>query len=293
LNWTLGVLLAVCIAAGLFVWLAWQAAFGPGLTREQTARILVHDMKFGGRAKDKAIKYGDAILPLIQTESAGFTALNGRNSFWISEVLGEIDSDSSRVMLLDLYGRTNRLVRLIGAVGLAHQHALPDRIDEDNFLIQIVREDASQRETELAIIALGRSEDPAALPCLLNVLRKRPSGYWHHAYACQATARIGSREAVPVLRDCLKSPDFHALPDAFRALIALGDREAVPLAIARISPDLKGYNSGWIVGELKRVTGTSYGYDAEAWNRWWNSTKATWQIPEQFLAPWDEQDPVY
>ena len=98
---------------------------------------------------------------------------------------------------------------------------------------------------------------------------------------------------MPVLEQCLRSRDFHALPDAFRALIALGDREAVPLTIARVSPDLKGYNSGFVVGELKKVTGRSYGYDGEAWKNWWDSANSTWQIPEEFLKPWDEQKRTY
>jgi hypothetical protein len=64
------------------------------------------------------------------------------------------------------------------------------------------------------------------------------------------------------------------------------------LAIARVSPDLKDYNSGFVVVELKKVTSRSYGYDREAWKKWWDSAKNTWQIPEQFLKPWDEQKDI-
>lgn len=289
LKWVLGVLLVILIAAILFVRHAWIATFGPGSTKEETARILVHDLKFGARAKQKAVEYGDTILPLIQAESEDFTGLNARNAFWIAGVLGTIKTDKSRAILLDLYSRTNSLAKLTGAVGLAQQKALPDRIDEDSFLVQTVRNEKFQAETQLAIIALGKSKNPAALPCLLDVLRKRPTDYWNHAYACEALACIGSRDAIPVLRECLLSPEFYALPEAFRSLVALGDREAVPLAIARVSPDLKGYNSGFVVGELKKVTGRSYGYDGQAWKNWWESVKTNWQIPDRFLKPWDEQ----
>lgn len=291
-KWILGALLVLAIGAMLLARSVWMATFGPGSTKEETARFLVHDLKFGGRAQHKAVGYGDAILPLIQAESSDFTRLNGRNAFWIAEVLGAVKTDQSRAMLLDLYARTNSIQKLTGAVGLAQQGLLPGEIDEGSFLVQTVRVGTGQTERELAIIALGKSTNHAALPCLLDVVR-RPAGYWDHACACEALARIGSRESVAVLRECLRSPEFHALPEAFRALIALGDREAVPLAIARVSPELRGYNSGFVVGELKKVTGRSYGYNGQKWHTWWESAKTSWQIPEHFLKPWDEQKDLY
>lgn len=284
----------IIIALLLFCGTAWlYQIFGPGITKEQTARILVHDFKFGGRAKQKAIKYGDAILPLIMKESDDFSKLDNRNSYWIAEVLGKIQTDQSRTILKDLYTRTNKIKRLTGAIGLAEQGIFPDRIDEESFLVRTVRTDPEQTETQLAIIALGKTKDPKALPCLLDILKRRPIDYWHHAYACEAIARIHSQEAIPVLRDCMKSDQYYALPEAFRALIALGDRQAIPLAIARISPEIKNKNSGFVVKELKKVTGKSYGYDRTKWEKWWETVKAQWQIPEKFTKPWDEQAEMY
>ena len=271
----------------------YQAAFGPGKTMDETAGILVHDSKFGMRAKQKAIQYGDEILPLIQKESEDFTILNGRNSFWISDVLGAIQTDRSRAMLTDLYSQTNAIARLTGAIGLARHKALPDPVDENSFLVQNVRTDPGQTETQLSIIALGWTKDEKALPCLLDLLKQRPIDYWHHAYACEALARIRSKEAIPVLRDCLKSEQFYALPSAFRTLRALGDREAVPLAIARVTPEIEDKNSGFVVSELKKVTGKSYGYNQARWQEWWTSVQDKWQIPEQFTKPWDEQEQMY
>jgi HEAT repeat protein len=273
---------------GVIGWF-YQTMLGPGFTKRETARILVHDDKFGMRAKQKAIRYGDAIVPLIKAESDDFKKLNSRNAIWIAEVLGSIQTEDARKILKDLYSRTGDIHRLTGAMGLAQQGIFPDRINEGSFLVETVRSDKWQEGTELAIIALGRTKDPNALPCLLDVLRKRPLGYWHHAYACQAVARIQLQEAVPVLRDCLKSDTFYALPDAFRALITLGDRQAVPLAIARIAPGIKDYNSGFVVSELEKVTGKDYGYDRAKWEKWWDEVKDVWQIPEAFTKPWDDQ----
>lgn len=287
-------LTVIIVTLPLFCGAAWlYQIFGPGITKEQTAQILVHDFKFGGRAKQKAIKYGDAILPLIKKESDDFSKLDNRNSYWIAEVLGKIQTDQSRTILKGLYTRTNKIARLTGAIGLAEQGIFPDRINEESFLVRTVRADPEQTETQLAIIALGKTKDPKALPCLLDILKRRPIDYWHHAYACEAVARIHSQEAIPVLRDCMKSDQYYALPEAFRALVALGDRQAVPLAIARISPEIKNKNSGFVVNELKKVTGKSYGYDRTKWEKWWGKAKEEWQIPEKFTKPWDEQAEMY
>jgi len=260
----IAVLLALVGVAGCagFLYHQYRADFGPGGSMEETAHIIVHDSKFGMRAIRKAIQHGDKILPLIHTER-------------------------SLAILSDLYTRTNAVARLTGAIGLAQHKALPDPVDENSFLVQNVRADPSQTETWLSIIALGWTKDEKSLPCLIDLLKQRPMDYWHHAHACEALARIGSELAIPVLRDCLKSEQFYALPSAFRALIALGDREAVPLAIARVAPENKGKNSGFVVRELEKVTGKSYGYRQSRWEKWWISVKDQWQIPGEFTKPRD------
>jgi hypothetical protein len=278
-------LAVVVIGASLFgyFYLRWV-----GVTSSDTARILVHDDKFGARAIDKAILHGDSILPIIQWESNNFQLLNNRNSFWIAEVLGSIKTPRSKAIMMDLYSRTDLTARLVASIGLAKQGIFPDAINEQSFLVKVVQKDGFNDNYQLAIIALGWTKNRNALPCLLDLLRKRNIDYWDHAYACEAVSRIHSSEAIPVLRDCLRSEGFYALPQAFSALVSLGDRDAVPLAIARIGPDLRGYNSGDVVNELERVTGESFGYEQSKWNEWWKSAKSSWQLPSKYIVPLDE-----
>ncbi len=155
------------------------------------------------RARDKAVQHGDAILPLIRKESKNSTALNNRNAFWIAEVLGAIQTDRSRTVLMDLYSRTNTLARLTGAIGPAQHGALPDPINEESFLVRYVRANPVQTETHLSIIALGWTMDEKAIPCLFELLQKRHIGCRYQVHACETLARVGSRDAIPVLRDCL------------------------------------------------------------------------------------------
>ena len=67
----------------------------------------------------------------------------------------------------------------------------------------------------------------------------------------------------------MRSDDFYALPNAFLALIALSDVNAIPLAIDRISPEIKDKNSGFVVQELEKATGQKYGFDKNKWKQWW------------------------
>ena len=288
-----GVLLMLTTLAGFLGYTYYRSRkeFGPGGSIDETAHILVYDFKFGHRAKQKAIKHGDAILPIIQQKTNNFAHLDHSNVFRFADVLGAIQTERSRAILTELYDRTDPISRLLGAVGLAQHDAFPDAIEEKSFLVTIVRMNPGQTEMFLAIKALGLTRKQAAIPCLLELLTKHEIGYASfHSYACEAIARIRSLDAIPILRDCLKSAEFYALPQAFRALITLGDREAVPLAIARLTPELSKHRRRSLVKELHRVTGQFWRHHQTGWNRWWRSVADDWRIPKAYRKPWDEQN---
>lgn len=284
-----GAILFLAIVAGIGVF--WYSAFGPGWTMHDTARILVHDDKFGARAQSRAISYGDSILPVLATESDDFRGLNWRNAFWIADVLGANRSNLSRSMAANLYSRPGHLPHLVGAVALAEQGDFEER--DANELLASIPQMHDESEVELAVLALGKAHAGVAIPMLLTMLDEDGMDYWRAAYACDAVARIGDKRAIPRLQSCLRRPRFYALPNAFRALVALGDRNAVPLAIARVSPDIREYNSGFVVKELETVTGKRFGFSQTAWAKWWESVEQTWQIPPKFLEPFDLQPLVY
>ena len=81
------------------------------------------------------------------------------------------------------------------------------------------------------------------------------------------------------LRAYLRDASFYALPNAFRALVVLGDGDAVPLVIDRIAPDLRGYVAGKVVEELEDTTGQGFGFSRDEWKNWWHSVEDSWQLP--------------
>lgn len=290
--------------------------FLPPITPKSAAKALVEGRDFGDSGVAMANRFGDSIIdPLIQY-SKDFSLLNGRNSSRIAEVLGKNKSVKSNEILVSLWNRENPYARLVGAIGLAQHHEFPKKLDADSFLIQHVQDwieyqrgkpstDSPQfgewmmneaevkSKADLSILALSYIGDSKALPHILTVLRLRGVEYWTHATACEAVARIASTDAIPVLEDCLKSPDFSALPYAFRALITLNDKQAIPLAIARVTPEIKNYNSGFVVKELSMVTGKDFGYNREQWQSWWKSNEQSWTIPSEYRKPYDEQRKLY
>ena len=79
--------------------------------------------------------------------------------------------------------------------------------------------------------------------------------------------------------------DFYATRAAMLALLGLGDKEAIPLAIERIDPEGSGWHAERLVEELEDVTRQSLGHDKAAWRAWWESVQDTWQIPAEFVGP--------
>jgi len=269
------------------------------LTPNAVAEILVHDDISAINVVTIAKGMGDQILNPLQRESKNYFLLNRVNSFCIADVLASNPSGRAESVSRDLYESEDILQRLVGAISLAARGGLPEKITADCFLVSVVHRDIPEvlsEHVELATIALGMTRSTNAVPFLIELLDSRSAPYWTHAYACQALAviRDTNTNTISMLRQCLKDPDFYALPDAFRALIALGDKHAVPLAIDRISSELKETNSGFLVLELEKVTGQNYGYDRHRWNRWWLDAEESWSVPSRFVdIPFKMQTPVY
>jgi hypothetical protein len=272
---------AVSIGVLLLVLAFFTSVFWyPGITPMQTARILAQDSDFGMRGLRLGRLWGDRILTPLREASNDFSDLNGRNAFWISELLAQNASLSSNRLSLELYQRPSSLAHLVGSIGLAAHGALPrnefleggslnELLKNEHLVLSVERMSIDTTSIELSLVAAKYARATESVPSIIRILQQRPASYWVHAYACDALGAIGDQRAVPVLEEAMRTEDFHALPNAFAALFNLSGDRAIPLAIDRISPEIRGRNAGYIVQELEKVTGKNYGYDQEQWRQWW------------------------
>lgn len=261
----------VVVVAILFAVLTEWAWF-PGLTPQSSAAILIHDPKFGFRALGRANAYGDNFIDALRSESNDFQDLDNRNSFWVAEVLGSRDSPLAISTAKELYARAGKFQYLTGAVALASNHQLEHVFDPQSKVVEALDDTEDSTVPELALIALGKTKDVRAVPLIEKKLGNTKD-YWISARASEALGEIGDTSARRALENALRNEKFYALPEAFKALVKLGDDNAIPLAIARINPGIKNMNSGFVVNKLQKVTGKRYGYDREAWQKWWDSTQ--------------------
>lgn len=264
-------LAGVVVASGVLAFMG----FG-GITPRQCVRSVRTSYNF--LAVRQCIWFGDRVLPYLKIEFQNYEGLAGFPSKDVAVILGSIKSEAALSVLRELYSRTQTWPKLIGATGLIIQGQFTDPIDEKSFLIQCL---SSSDTVEMATIGLGMSGRKEAVPYLVNaLLNPRYRNYTVYSTLADALANLGDPRAIPALKQCMQRADCFT-PEAFQALIVLGEREAVPLGIARISPEIRGLNSGFIVDALSDATGQKYGFDRPGWEHWWQVNKNAWQIPER------------
>jgi hypothetical protein len=256
----------------------------PGRTPTVVADDLVHSALWGGVSIKRGISFGDTIIPLLRNESNDFTWLAEYNRSQIAEVLAGIRTPLSQQTLRELYRRDDENARLIGAYGLAYQGYYPDPIDAKCFLI---REIDDEYPVELAIAALGYCKQPYAVPYLCKIVTNKNGDFWDLRVACEALARIDDPHGIIPIENLLRHSESDVSAVAFQALIALGDRNAVPLAINAITY-CEEYDQKRLIASLRAVTGKKFGKNIIAWKHWWHKDGATWTIPAKFRVAYDQ-----
>lgn len=289
--------------------------------QEMLPRLVATNLKGGftisAETLRAAVAKGDELLHGMREATQGFSDIDGRNALRIAEVLGSIDTPLAVTYLRELFLSSNRSARVAGTLGLVAKGLYPEPLGDECLLFRAVRSLADPEDeawgdfsyVNNAILALGLTQTPAALPPLHEVLSEPflSHGTGHEGAACIALARIGDPSSGPVLRACLHEWHFFPVIDAFRALLCLGDAAAVPLLARRLeqlpeqwdrlfqgktSPDLDFSRGRWaeaMAGALRLVTGQGHGSDPAPWRLWWETAGARWQIPETFRLPFDEQ----
>ena len=271
------------------------AAYYPGITKGQTARLLTSCSYERKGALWKARLHGNAILEPLR-EATNCFDINcpgaAENVLWI---LSSNRSSLSRAILNELAKRDNQYQRMTGIAGLVAHGVYFDKIDNDSYLIRTVRGYDPEKiynswHVRQALKVLGNMGGEDALQAILPVISRQKVFYGIRVEACDALRKLNDRRAIPALREYLKGPEDDASAGVFRCLISLGDSYAVSLAIDRVGRTKKPEREDQdIVKQLERVTGKRFGYHRAAWEAWWASVVAVWQIPEEFIFPSDEK----
>jgi len=112
----------------------------------------------------------------------------------------------SRKQFLGEIDRSNRFRPKQGIAINQDGQGLPEK--------NYTRKPQSNRDSISNYCAWQNTRTGIACLALLDLLKRIPPDYWQNAYACEAVARIGSPDAIPILRKCLKSARFTRYPES-------------------------------------------------------------------------------
>lgn len=298
------VLAGIVIFVAIVSFVIWKSS--PN-TPEHTAHILIYDKFMPGRALSEAIAYGDQILPQLRHESENFKQLDSRNSEFVAQVLANNPSQASLQLSRELYEREALYAKLVGAVGLAAHGHYPEPITPSSFLVRVALDkypDYRNKPSDpvgsnsaqelmgydvLAILALGYSKNPKALPFLIEALNGENQWSARIGATYVSLGRLEDKRAIPIIEKKMRERKSYTSAEALFAMLKLGYKKAMPLAF----PDLRVPPQYWdISGKvdiglrmfLEEITSKNYGGNVEAWQRWWKNNGAQWEIPKDLTC---------
>lgn len=273
-----------CSAVGVFA-----CGAGARPTADEVAADILEGTKYRRHAAvANAVAYGDSILEPLRRRSADFTVMPDDSPLAVVEILVTNPSRTTQATLEELARRDSLLPRLVGMAGLALRGLLS--VESQGFLMRVAQGafttdeetnakiafEGKQSISEgtllvyrsLAIAALGGLGDAAAVETLEGLLLDRDELLYERA--ARALCRINGQRARAALRHVLDTRQSKARGIALQNLIALGDRDAVGIAIGGIGSPLL---SAELLSTLEAVTGQQFGSDSKAWRAWWSAER--------------------
>ncbi|MBX7255054.1 MAG: hypothetical protein K1Y02_01740 [Candidatus Hydrogenedentes bacterium] len=239
------------------------------------ANAAIHVPEFNKKvAVGPCIAYGDAVLPYLEAESSNYTQLYHGSHRNVALILSGIDSPKSLAVLRELYSRDQLWAKEAGMLGLVLCGQFNEPVHEGAFIVQDIDE---VKATALAL--LDRKE---AVPFLISSLQSSKRDFWAHTKIMEALGALGDQTSIEPLRNYLHDKTVFALDGAFRALIMLGDRDAIPITIKRIEPDMDD-SQALVIPSLELVTRQNFGRDREDWQRWWQGAQTSFRIPPEAI----------
>jgi len=299
-------LLVLLTALGVIVF--WATIFTDialrNATPEQLAQMVIHRFSLlpydPDKVMQKCVDMGDEMVTALDKESSGFQKLWWDVPYRVVKILVEIDSPASIDSLEAMYRRDCEAagtgvdsrdlvedcqqVRMIGACGLVLKGKFEHPLGEDSALIKDLRTGPGPARA-LASLALGNLGNKEAVPYLVEMLLDNERASDDYAFGVAGSlGAIGDRRAIEPLRSCLTN--YQNVRYIFRALVMLGDTEAIPLVIGRMPNGLDAK----AVADLQKVTGCGFsGRDQAKWLQWWQENKGSYSFPPGVVQQFKEE----
>lgn len=233
-----------------------------GHSPEETAQILVQDLKFGFRAIEKAVEWGESILPFLQVLLNRPDEIDNHNANRIGHVLAQIKTKNSDKLAHEFFHSKNLYFQLIGTMGIVgHENHifsevtlnLPIRILSIGRLaichLSDYQEGCYEDGTylDMALESIFYCKNSKVLKYLAHLPERTPEIFQPFQFekACQFVESFGAKEAIPILQNWLLNFRFLAPCQALSSLMKLGDLAAFDIAFRRCS------NFTWALNHLQ------------------------------------------
>jgi hypothetical protein len=228
--------------------------------------------------------WGDRLLQPLRQQTNDFD-LNGRSAFVTALILTHVKTPATAALAENLYARPDPFSKAAGAAGLAGRGGLPKEVFRSGgFLNEVLMTGAQQRDrgrpgskTYLAAIAMMAAEQMRSVESVPAICANLNENFSMNAV--HALQSIGGKPAALCLEHAMESDAFADTCPVFKALVAMSDDRAVPLAIDRIDGHetwnsyrykaVHSSDSSCLVGKLSAITGKDFGYDRRRWQEWW------------------------
>jgi len=240
---------------------------------------MIRDAKFGGVAIEPLKRFGPAALPQIMAETAGFTKLPSRSAPRVAEVLASYPSDIARETLHRLAetGRGGRPWCYLAAINELAKLG-EDCSGEVDEVIDELTSAEGPMQRKAAAKTLGNMGERRAVPALIKEFRSwKTAEPWELANVIEALGKLRDRRALEPLKTAVASKDFGPGNTTAVALLRLGDKEGIALFISTLSHP---YGKETTAHLLRQYTGQPFGTAPEPWEKWWQTAKETYAIPD-------------
>jgi hypothetical protein len=222
-----------------------QSFWYPGITKQQTANVLLGDQKLGFRAMDKAKWHGASIIDDFAYLTNEYENINYYQASVISEFLNDINTNKILEYGKKLYEKEGLYPRLFGALILSKSSERINYKGMFQFLVDVatrryrnLKKDLFKSRdyySEIAILSIGNYGTDEAFQLLSRILNEKDVPHVRHRITNYALGNLGDKRAIDLLHKRMMDKDFKATLSAYETLLKLDDSQVNEYAQKRVA----------------------------------------------------------